>query len=1099
MAEQMEIANPKLVQEEIIGESHDCHAKRKATSCEEICSDCTHSHRNRKAARLHEPIAVERLKDRSSQSDEMVPLCDPCKDNDINSCSMNYCKVCEEYLCETCTKSHRTRKATKTHDPVPVLLLQQDAEDEETNVNQDRKLCFSCLIIDINKAAKSFCVECEELLCAECTNQHRSKKLTKLHTLESPECVEYVTKLCDICNLKDKKVVMFCNTCGDALCQACAQNHKRQNVSKTHSTESVKGKVLRRIITCDPCSTNDERTKAQTYCKECEENYCEICTRHHRTQKATKKHELISPASINLKETTKPEVKICGECEEEKNTCKYCSTCQHYLCDKCCEMHIRSKFTKDHTVLEPGEIEDRKQHDCESCNTAGAAQFYCEQCKEFFCKNCNKQHQRLKATSNHNLVSVEEGMIQRTANLDKGESTQLRVQDNEKLDVILTKRVEQPKPDYPGKPRASDVLADAITLLWDAPSKFGDDDYYQVSYKDLDHEKKWKFFQGEFKTTTALLSDLKSNTAFIFRVRVVYEDSEGPYSEESDKILTLDSPASRIVKFSVEKEKGNPSPAKYALPTTEIRAARNERAKTKKFEIGAHPMQDGKSKTILLVGATGTGKSTLVDGIVNYVLGVNWDDPFRFTVIDLETEEKDRENNQALSQTEWITCYTLNPEKGSRLNYQLHIIDTPGFGDTRGLNRDQEIVEQIRELFSETEAKGVTFIDAVCFLIKAPDARLTAVQSYIFQSIMSLFGRDIEKNICSLVTFADGIDPPVLAALKQSGLPFGKSFTFNNSGLFARNADISTASLSPMFWDMGLKSFRAFFKHIEQVETKSLKTTKEVLDERARLEATVKNLQPQLDAGLSKVNGLKQEIQIIERNKSLIKDNKNFEYEVDETKQKKKELPRGQHVTNCTNCHFTCHENCAFANDHEKARCIAMDQSTGNCKICPDKCHWQKHANTPYIFEYITVKVKKKYADMQQKYKEATGKLLTQEQIVEKLGEELNDLLDDIEDMMAVIKSCNERLKEIALRPNPLSMTEHIDLMIENEKLEKKDGFLQRINILNDFRKRAQISKDFEQFSKEAHSTLGAAGKKRNRDTKSLLARFGAWFSNKIF
>jgi polynucleotide 5'-kinase involved in rRNA processing len=38
----------------------------------------------------------------------------------------------------------------------------------------------------------------------------------------------------------------------------------------------------------------------------------------------------------------------------------------------------------------------------------------------------------------------------------------------------------------------------------------------------------------------------------------------------------------------------------------------------------------------MLVGATGTGKSTLVDGIVNYALGVQWDDPYRFTVKDVE-------------------------------------------------------------------------------------------------------------------------------------------------------------------------------------------------------------------------------------------------------------------------------------------------------------------------------------------------------------------------------------------------------------------------------------------------------------------------------
>lgn len=58
------------------------------------------------------------------------------------------------------------------------------------------------------------------------------------------------------------------------------------------------------------------------------------------------------------------------------------------------------------------------------------------------------------------------------------------------------------------------------------------------------------------------------------------------------------------------------------------------------------PLRDfNEEKTIMLVGATGSGKSTLVDGIVNYIMGVSFDDPFRFTVVTLEDEEK-KENNQ---------------------------------------------------------------------------------------------------------------------------------------------------------------------------------------------------------------------------------------------------------------------------------------------------------------------------------------------------------------------------------------------------------------------------------------------------------------------
>lgn len=50
----------------------------------------------------------------------------------------------------------------------------------------------------------------------------------------------------------------------------------------------------------------------------------------------------------------------------------------------------------------------------------------------------------------------------------------------------------------------------------------------------------------------------------------------------------------------------------------------------------------------MLVGATGSGKSTLVDGIVNYVMGVSFDDPYRFTLIQLEKEENNMENQVQL-------------------------------------------------------------------------------------------------------------------------------------------------------------------------------------------------------------------------------------------------------------------------------------------------------------------------------------------------------------------------------------------------------------------------------------------------------------------
>lgn len=46
----------------------------------------------------------------------------------------------------------------------------------------------------------------------------------------------------------------------------------------------------------------------------------------------------------------------------------------------------------------------------------------------------------------------------------------------------------------------------------------------------------------------------------------------------------------------------------------------------------------------MLVGSTGSGKSTLVDGIANYITGVSFEDSFRFKMVTLEDDEKKTHN-----------------------------------------------------------------------------------------------------------------------------------------------------------------------------------------------------------------------------------------------------------------------------------------------------------------------------------------------------------------------------------------------------------------------------------------------------------------------
>lgn len=137
--------------------------------------------------------------------------------------------------------------------------------------------------------------------------------------------------------------------------------------------------------------------------------------------------------------------------------------------------------------------------------------------------------------------------------------------------------------DVPGKPTVHDIKSDTLTVSWLKPTSFGKQHYYQLSSKEMP-DGKWKIINEEYETSTADLTDLKADTQYRFRVKVVTPSEEGPYSPESDVIKTSVSPARELVEFCIPTRTGNPNI--YAIPLTELANSRNSKAKTRKMEIG---------------------------------------------------------------------------------------------------------------------------------------------------------------------------------------------------------------------------------------------------------------------------------------------------------------------------------------------------------------------------------------------------------------------------------------------------------------------------------------------------------------------------------
>lgn len=164
---------------------------------------------------------------------------------------------------------------------------------------------------------------------------------------------------------------------------------------------------------------------------------------------------------------------------------------------------------------------------------------------------------------------------------------------------------------------------------------------------------------------------------------------------------------------------------------------------------------------------------------VIYAMGVTWEDNVWFEVVE------DGRRSRSGGQTSEVTVYQIHGFTGKTLPFAVTVIDTPGYGNTRGTERDVATRSGLLELI-QPEA-GVCEINAVGLVLKASDNRLSGRLRYVLDSVASLLDEDLRNDVL-LVTHSDGGPPDnVVKALEESRLDCVRNhaslplyFLFNN-------------------------------------------------------------------------------------------------------------------------------------------------------------------------------------------------------------------------------------------------------------------------------------------------------------------------------
>jgi hypothetical protein len=492
---------------------------------------------------------------------------------------------------------------------------------------------------------------------------------------------------------------------------------------------------------------------------------------------------------------------------------------------------------------------------------------------------------------------------------------------------------------------------------------------------------------------------------------------------------------------------------------------------------------------ILIVGATGAGKTTFLNGIANWLFGVRWTDPFRFKVITEQDEgiTPQAKGNQAVSQTNIVTAYKFPWQPGFPIPFTVTVIDTPGFGDTRGMKHDQETVAQLERLFGRRSACGIDSLNAVAFVVQSALPRLISIQRYIFDSILKIFGKDIGNNIIIIATFADSSEPAVLHAIRDAQIPHKLVCKFNFSALFA-TTEGDDAKMNLMVWDTGVGNYERFFTELSALQPRSLTLTTQVLEERKKLHGHIDVLNSCIRDGVAKLHEIEQEVQMMNQYSREIEANRNFTTYVTVQKTRRIDLKPGEHVTNCHVCNQTCHYPCYIPDDSNKHQCSAMD-STGHCIKCSQHCHWSVHHNMQWRWEVYEVREPRTLRELKDKYGDATAKKQTKEKMLEQATIQYEATWSRTCHSVKEVKDSINRLHASALRPTTMSEIDYIDLQMETEKNQAASGWKSRVEFYQTARCLAQLERDVAEGTFNPGSVLSLPEITVHPDSQKFFSR----------
>ncbi|KAF2233614.1 hypothetical protein EV356DRAFT_533617 [Viridothelium virens] len=171
---------------------------------------------------------------------------------------------------------------------------------------------------------------------------------------------------------------------------------------------------------------------------------------------------------------------------------------------------------------------------------------------------------------------------------------------------------------------------------------------------------------------------------------------------------------------------------------------------------------------VLILGETGVGKSTFINALVNYLEFETLDDaisvedlnyviPCSFSTqimdrtgstqsiqvkkVQIGSREDERDGSKGDSATQQTTVYPVTFNMGDSI-LTVRLIDTPGMGDTRGVDTDRQNMADVLSTLSSYEE-----LHGILVLLKSNASRLTITFRYCVEELLTHLHQKAARNI----------------------------------------------------------------------------------------------------------------------------------------------------------------------------------------------------------------------------------------------------------------------------------------------------------------------------------------------------------------